>query len=208
MQACFAPRKLLATCVALILAVSAGAGFARAQASAGEGARVEVQTVRFGQARAPGGGDGWIEAVVELNVTPAVDGGVYSRWADSVRVGLSIGIRTRAGEYAFYRAAAEAVALEAGRASFRFYLPPEISRREQLNSAEPYAWLVDLSVGGTPLAAGPRQVSAVLGTADALRSFKDRVTRSATTHDGILVPQFESPFALAYAGDTPTFVRR
>ena len=208
MQASFVPRRTLAACVALMLAVLAGGGVVSAQTSGGEGAGVEVQNVRFGQVRAPGGGDGWIEAVVELNVTPATDGGVYSRWADAVRVGLSIAVRTRSGDYAFYRAAAEAVALEAGRASFRFYLPPEVARREQLNSAEPHAWLVDVSVAGTPLTAGPRQVSALLGSPEALRSFKDRVTRSATAHDGVFVAQSESPFAQAYAGETPTFVRR
>lgn len=172
-----------------------------------QGAQVAVRAVKFGQIRAPGGGDTWTEVVVELDVTPATDGGTYARWADAVRVTLGIGVRKRAGDYEFFRASAEAVALESGRASFRFYLPPEIARREQLNSAEPYAWLVDVSVKGRVLPAAG-QASAVLQTAEGLRSFRDRVARSATLNDGVLVPQHESPFAAAYAGDTPTFVRR
>lgn len=208
MQAIFAPRRFLACLVFAPFMVLFGHGIAFAQAEAGEGARVEIQAVRFGQARAPGGGDAWTEALVELAVVPNTDGGIYARWADRVRVALSLGVRTRAGDYAFYRASAEAVALESGRAMFRFYLPPEITRREQLATAEPYAWMVEVAVDGKPLPASPRAVSGVLNTPEAVRSFKDRVARSSTSNDGVLVPQYESPFANAYAGETPTFVRR
>ncbi|MBE2216531.1 MAG: hypothetical protein IAE82_21855 [Opitutaceae bacterium] len=186
----------------------AGSTVARAQTPAPDGATVEVRAVKFGTVRAPGGGDTWTEAVVELGILPAAGGGAYARWADNVRVNLSLGIRTRGGDYAFFRASAEAVALEAGRASIRFYLPPEIARREQLSSAEPYAWSVEVTVKGQPVPSAPGQVSTVLATPEALRSFKDRVARSSTLNDGVLVPQADSPFAAAYAGDTPALVRR
>jgi len=191
-----------------VLGAAAGQGALVAQTPAGEGASVEVRAVNFGQARVAGGGDTWTEAVVELAITPATDGGAYARWADAVRVGLSLAVRKRNGDFEFFRASAEAVSLEAGRASFRFYLPPEIARREQLGSAEPHAWLVDLSVKGKAIVPAPGHASAVLATPEALRSFKDRVARSSTLNDGVLVPQLESPFAAAYAGDTPSFVRR
>jgi hypothetical protein len=192
----------------MMLAAAAGSANAQAQAVPGSGATVEVRAVKFGTVRAPGGGDTWTEAVVELSITPATDGGAYARWADNVRVALSLGIRTRGGDYEFFRASAEAVALEAGRASMRFYLPPEIARREQLTSAEPYAWMVELSVKGKAVAPAAGQVSTVLATPEAQRSFKDRVARSSTLNDGVLVPQAESPFAAAYVGDTPAVVRR
>lgn len=208
MQALVAPRRFLAWLLAVAIAAAAGQAAAQAQAPAAEGASVDVRAVKFGSIRAPGGGDTWTEAVVELGVTPATDGGAYARWADNVRVTLSLGVRKRGGDYEFFRATAEAVALEAGRASFRFYLPPEIVQREQLTSAEPYAWLVELTVKGKAVVPAPGQASAVLATPEALRSFKDRVARSSTLNDGVLVPQAESPFAAAYAGDTPSFVRR
>lgn len=210
MQAFFAPRRFLAWWLAVSLAIGAASGVARAQApaAAGDGAQVEVLAVRFGQVRAPGGGEAWTEAEVEVGVTPATTGGTYARWADGVRVALSLGIRTRDGDFAFFRASAEAVALEAGRASFRFYLPPEIARREQLTSVEPYAWMVELTVAGNPVQPNARQASAVLSTADAVRSFRDRVVRHSTRNDGVLLPQADSPFATAYAGETPSFVRR
>lgn len=208
MQALVPPRSLVALLVAVFTCALGGGARLGAQTPAADGATVGVYSVKFGQMRAPGGGDTWIEAAVELAVTPSTTGGAYARWADSVRVGLSIGIQKRDGGFEFFRATAEAVSLEAGRAVYRFYLPPEIARREQLNSTEPYAWLVDVAVKGTPLEPAATHVSALLATPEALRSFKDRVARSATLNDGVLVPQFESPFANAFAGDTPTFVRR
>jgi len=208
MQALFAPRRLLAWLTVAVSLSAPGLTGLRAQTAVAEGAAVEVRAVKFGQVRAPAGGDSWTEAVVELGITPAVEGGAYARWADNVRVSLSLGLRTRGGDFAFFRASAEAVALEAGRASIRFYLPPEIARREQLGSVEPHAWLVELSVKGKALTPAPGQASAVLATPEALRSFKDCVARSSTLNDGVLVPQAESPFATAYAGDTPSVVRR
>jgi len=208
MQARLAPRRFVAALWAVAWLVVAGGTDAQAQAPAGEGATLDVRAVKFATVRAPGGGATWTEAVVELGITPSTDGGAYARWADNVRVTLSLGVRKRSGDYEFFRASAEAVALEAGRASIRFYLPPEIARREQLGSVEPYAWLVELTVKGKAVTPVPGHASTVLASPEALRSFKDRVARSSTLNDGVLVPQAESPFAAAYADETPSWVRR
>jgi len=208
MQDFHAPRIHLSSLVAILLALVGGAWVARAQSDIEAGARVELRSVKFAQVRAASGGGTWTEGVVELGVIASSEGGTYARWAGPVRVALQIAIRKRSGEFDFYRATAEAVALEAGRASFRFYLPPEIARREQLTSAEPHSWLVEITVAGQPQSAGPAHASPLLASPDALRSFKDRVARQATLNDGVLVPQQDSPFADAYAGETPTFVHR
>jgi hypothetical protein len=171
---------------------------------------VEVRSVKFSNVRAPGGGtDPWYEAAIELTVRGETPAGATapSRFVDRVQVSFGLGVRTRGGEFDFYRSSAEAVSLEVGRAVVRFYLPPEIANREQI-SGEPYAFSVDLAVRGRPLVAVPSAVAAVLRSPEALRSFKDRVTRAAPLNDGVLVPQFETPFAGLYAGDTPSFVRR
>ena len=204
-QALFAPRRFLTWWAVFSILLLAGGGVARAQTQADAGARVEIQAVRFGEARGPGGGASWTEVTVDLRIVSGTDGGTYARWADAVRVALSLAVRKRTGDYEFFRAAAEAVSLEAGRAAFRFYLPPEIARREQLTSGEPYAWFVEVTGSGQP---GLQAASTLLSNAEAVRSFKDRVARDATRNDGVLVPQSQSPFATAYAGETPTFVRR
>lgn len=181
---------------------------AQPQPPAAPQAGVEVHAVRFSLVRAPGGGDPWYEAAVELDVrgNPSATG-LAARYVDRVQVNLALGVRRRDGEFDFYRSSAETVTMETGRAMVRFYLPPEITKREQL-SGEPYAFAVDLAVATRPLPGGPAAVSTLLRTPDALRSFRDRVTRAAPQNDGVLLPQFETPFTALYAGDTPSFVRR
>jgi hypothetical protein len=168
---------------------------------------LSVRTVRFAQVRPPGGGDAWLEATVDLDVRGTQGAGVYARHVDRVQVAFALSIRRRDGGFDFFRSSAEAVSLEAGPARYRFYLPPEILKREQLGS-EPVAWLAELAVAGRPLPAGTGLSAAVLQADEAMRSFKDRVARAAPLNDGVLVPQYESPFASHYGGDTPSFVRR
>jgi hypothetical protein len=171
------------------------------------GATVSVRNVKFSAVRAPGGQDPWLEAVVELDVAPGNGSGIYNRYADRVQVTLGVSIATRINDYDFYRASAEAVSLEAGRATVRFYLPPEIVKREQATGT-PFAWLVELAVQGRPLALAASNASGNLRAADAVRSFKDHVAQAAPANDGVLVPQYDSPFADRYPADTPSFVRR
>jgi len=176
------------------------------------GADVEVRGVSFANVRPPGGGDAWLEATVEIGVTANPGAGVYGRFADRVQATLLLSLRTRDNDFTFFRAGAEAVTLESGRAAFRFYLPPEVLRREQVNSA-PFAYAVEITVGGRPLPADNNAVSSSLRTGDAqraadlLRSFKDRVAQSAPRNDGVMVPQYLSPFNASYGNDTPSFVR-
>jgi len=175
---------------------------------AADGAQVEIRRVQFNTIRPPNGGGSWLEAVVELNVSAGSGGGAYARFADRVRVSLSLSVRKRSEGFEFYRSSAEAVALEAGRAAVRFYLPPEILAREQI-STDPFAFLVELAVGGRPVAGETGMLaSPVLSAPEVQRNFRDRVAQAAPMNDGILVPQYESPFADSYGGDTPSFVRR
>jgi hypothetical protein len=183
------------------------AAVVRADTAAPAVPEIAVRTVEFAMVRPPNGGDAWLEAVVELDVRGTPGAGVYARFADRVEVAFALSVRRRDGEFEFFRASAEAVSLEAGPAYFRFYLPPEIVRREQLGT-DAAAFAIDLACKGRPLAAGAENVSALLRSPEALRSFRDRVARAAPFNDGVLVPQFESPFASQYGGRTPSFVRR
>lgn len=172
------------------------------------GATVEIRSVQFNSARPPNGGDAWLEAVVELNIFTAGDSGAYARFADRVRISLSLSVRKRGDGFEFFRSSAEAVSLEAGRAAVRFYLPPEIVAREQISS-DPFAYLVEVALGGRPVGGdGGALASSVLSSPEVLRNFKDRVAQAAPLNDGILVPQYDSPFAASYGGDTPSYVRR
>jgi len=181
--------------------------FISAQSDA-SGAQVEIRRVQFNSVRPPNGGDSWLEAVVELDVSGAGASGPYARNADRVRISLNVSVRKRSEGYEFFRASAEAVSLEAGRAAVRFYLPPEIVEREQVSTA-PFAYLVEVSVRGRPVADDSGMLaSSVLSAPDVLQNFKDRIAQAAPLNDGIMVPQFDSPFAASYGGDTPSYVRR
>src|ERR1019366_2869426 len=121
------------------LLVGAG-GWAAAQ-------EVEVNVVKFTNLRAPNGATGnWLEADLALNVRPAP--GSPGLMVSRVRVSLLVGCELPAlagGERRteYYRADAECIALEAGRADVRFYLAPEIVKRDQLHG-DPKYWHVDV----------------------------------------------------------------
>jgi hypothetical protein len=172
---------------------------------------VEVTLVRFTNVRAPAGGHGtWLEANVQLLVRPppAAPRDIVSR----VRVALLVGVElpATAGQerrIEHYRAEAECVALEAGRADVRFYLPPELVKRDQLHG-DPKFWGVELAAGGRALPAGRGAYAPTLSSAEQRKTFQTRGGPAAAANDGLLQPQYLTPFANEYPRTTPTFVRR
>ena len=177
---------------------------------------VEVGAVHFNGVRPPGGGSGnWLEADIALDVHPP--GGPASatvgvvRMVSRVRVTLLLGFELpgqaggeRRKEY--YRSDVECVALEPGRADVRFYLPPELVRRDQMHG-EPKYWAVQLAVGGRPLLPSRAAFAAALTTTEARRTFATQAA-AANENDGLLQPQYLTPFATEYPRNTPSFVRR
>ncbi len=180
-------------------------------AAAAAAQEVEVTSVRFNNLRAPTGSNGtWMETDVVLIVRPAP--GSAGQMVSRVRVAVLLGFELPAlagGERRLehYRAEAECVALEPGRISVRFYLPPELVKRDQLRS-DPKFWGVELSAGGRPVPAGRAAYSSALAGAEQRRSFQQRGTAAAASNDGILQPQYLTPFVDEYPRATPSFVRR
>lgn len=178
---------------------------------------VEVTTVRFANVRAPanlasGGGSAgaWLEADVALNVRPPP--GSPGQMVSRVRVSLLVAFELPAAakgdrRLEHYRAEAECVALEAGRADVRFYLPPELVKRDQLHG-DPKYWGVEIAVAAKALTAGRAAYSTTLGSAEQRKNFQTRGSQAAAANDGVLQPQFLTPFANEYPRATPTFVRR
>jgi hypothetical protein len=188
----------------LILLLLVWTGVASAQ-------EVEVAAVRFMNVRAPTGSNGtWMEADVQLTVRPAPSAprDIVSR----VRVTLLIGFELPApagGERRIehYRADAEAVGLEAGRADVRFYLPPELVKRDQLH-ADPKYWGVEIAVAGRAVPAGRSAYSPNLSSAEQRKNFQTRGGAAAAPNEGLLQPQYLTPFVNEYPRATPSFVRR
>lgn len=197
-------RSLILPLGLISLCFAVGAGSLRAE-------EVEVTAVRFGAVRpAVNSADSWLEAVVSLNVTPPPSalGHAVSR----VRVVLSVGWEvpapvgnTRRMDY--YRAEAECVALDAGRTDVRFYFPPELVKRDQLRGNPPQ-WTVDIAVAGRSVPPVRSAAATALSDSAARRAFQAAAAAGAAVNDGLLQPQYLTPFTLEYPRATPTFVRR
>lgn len=192
----------------LIVCLVAAVGLA---AVGGRAEEVEVTSAKFSNVRAPNGAPGtWLEADLAIEARPAASS--IGRMVGHVRVALTLGFElaapTSGGErrLEFYHAEAECVALEQGRADVRFYLPPEVVKRDQLHG-DPKYWGVELMVGGKAVPAGKSAYAITLPGADTRKNFQNRANGASAANDGILLPQYLSPFANEYPRATPSFVR-
>ncbi len=171
---------------------------------------VEVVNLRTSQVRPGNGGPPWLETTLSLNVRPA--GGGPAPLVSAVRVSLLLAFevpgpaggsrRTQA-----YAAAVECVALEPGRVEVRFYLPPEIQKRDQIRG-DPKYWGVEITAGGEALPPARTAYSVNLASPAARTDFQRRLAPAAVANEGILQPQHLTPFALDYPRSTPSVVRR
>lgn len=167
--------------------------------------------MRFSNVRAPNGAVGsWLEAEIALQVKPP--SGAVGQMVPRVRVALLLAFELpgpAGGERRLesYRAEAECVALETGRAHVRFYLPPELVKRDQLHG-DPKYWGVELTAAGRPQPAERSAYSPTLANAEQRKNFQAKTSTAAAANDGVLVPQFLTPFALEHPRATPSFVRR
>lgn len=180
-----------------------------APAAPAEGAaQVVVSGVKFGGARF--GGDSWFEADVEVEVRP---GGraVSGQFVDRVRATLSLGLEAsdEKGQkrMVFHRASAEAVTLEGGKSNFRFYLPPEVVRRDKLRPDVKY-YAVELEAAGQPQAPVKASASSDFTSAESIKNFLSKVGAEAGPNEGVMVPQYLSPFAFDSQRRAPSFLRR
>jgi hypothetical protein len=183
------------------LACLLGAGPARAADSdpaAVLAKMVTVSAVNFSSAQASESNSGaWDEIDIEMSVQPTPT----LQWADRVRVTLTLAF-TVEGHAKTYRATAEAVALEVGSPNFRFYLPPEVIKEYKLkDTADFYA--VEIAVGGVKLPLTKKNFSSSIDSPEKLKS----LLASGSENNGILLPQYLSPFAHDPGKPTPTFMR-
>lgn len=171
-------------------------------------ALVEVAAVKFGGARSAG--DNWLEAEVEVNVRP---GGraVSGQFVDRVRLTLSLGVEAAddkgAKRMVFHRSSAEAITLEGGKAFFRFYLPPEVVKRDKLRPDVKY-YAVEIEAGGQLQPPVKASASSDFVSAESIKNFLSKVTAESGTNDGVMVPQYLTPFAFDSQRRAPSFVRR
>ena len=175
-------------------------------------APVEVSSVKFNSVRA--GAGAWYEAEVEIQARPGA-GADNKQFINRVKVTLNLGVfsvKAPAGSKvpdSYYRASAEAVAIEAtgGKTVFRFYLPPEIVKRDQITGDQKF-YLVELFVDGKALPLTKYHFPAATFTKpEIVESFRSKVSSEAGANDGIMLPQYLTPFAFNGSPPAPSFIR-
>lgn len=171
--------------------------------------QADVVNVRFNALRPPDGSDNWFEMDVEIEARPATDtsGRVTGRMRVTAMVAYERPAPGNTRRWEFFRANGELVGLVSGRTHVRFYLPPEIVKRDALSGALGY-WEVTLT--GDSLAADKPigSKSSALNNAEVYRGFHDKIASEASANDGVMQLQYMTPFADAYPRATPTYVRR
>lgn len=166
-----------------------------------------VKSVKFAAARQ--NSDTWLEAAVEVDVRP---GGKAApgEFVDRVKVTLSFGIEATDSKgkkaLTYYRASAEAITLEGGEAVYRFYLPPEVVKRDRLRPDVKY-YLVEIEAAGA-LQKPEKAAAGDFASASSLTGFQGKVSSEAGANDGILMPQYLTPFTFDNQRRTITFLRR
>lgn len=182
-----------------------------AQSAVAAPAPVEVTAVKFETVRIAQ--DSWMEAEVEVAAKPAGRPGPGD-FVDHVRVTLNLGfdLAPEGGvkKQRFYRASVEAVALEVGtKSTFRFYLPPEIVKRDKITTGEGGRYyVVELEAGGKVLSPTRGALSAIFKSDESMKNFLGLVGSEGGANEGVLIPQHLSPFAYDSRRPSPTILRR
>lgn len=185
---------------------------ATAQTPATTSVPVEVSNVRFNQVRVNSGS--WYEVEIELQVkssTASDNRGFINRVKTTFNLGV-FSVKAPSGAKipdTYYRASAEAVAVEqsGGKTSIRFYLPPEIVKRDQITGDAKF-YLIELSVDGRPLPLGKNHFStSTFAKPEFVESFRSKVSSEAGVNEGILLPQYLTPFAYDNSRSAPSFIR-
>jgi len=206
------PLACLALLAAMAVSVVAPALAQTPPAVTAGPAPIEVLDVKFNSVRINSGT--WYE--VEVQLQPR--GGVAAdnrQFVNRVKVTLNMGVysvKAKPSDKApdtYYRATSEAVAVEAngGKTSFRYYLPPEVWKRDQLTGDQKY-YVVEIAVDGKQLPITRKNISASsLPTPEVMENFRSKVSSESGVNDGVMLPQYLTPFAFDGSRPAPSYVR-
>ncbi len=172
-------------------------------------AAIRVQGIHFSYEQLSRNTSLWLEIAVELEAL----GGSHQRYLEQVGITLFLATEKpgHADGYRYYRSEARLVALEVDKpVVVRFYLPPEVVRRDRL-VRDPAAALVKIQVAGRDLPWTASHATGLLTDRQRVLSFLERVEKESGVHDGILQPIYLTPFYheenSRKLDDSPSFVR-
>ena len=187
----------------MVVCLLAGSSWVQAQD------QVEVRGATFSLVRAPlGTTEHWQAMSVSLQARPdrLRLGHVTDRVKVKVSIGYEHGLAGGKREWQFYRASVDLVGLRSGRSTVRFYLPPEIVKRDELQGG-PKFWAVELVGEEMDVSPTRRNYSLALKDERMLSQFMDKVSNEGAANDGFLQPQHLTPFATLDPDNTATVVQ-
>ena len=171
--------------------------------------QVEVRGAIFSLVRAPQGTTKhWQQMSVSLRARPdrLRLGHVTDRLKVKVYIGYEHALVGGKREWKFYRASVDLVGLHSGRSTVRFYLPPEIVKRDELQGG-PKFWAVELVGEEMDVSPTRKNYSLALKNERLLNQFMDKVSSEGAANDSFLQPQHLTPFATLDPDNTPTVVQ-
>lgn len=164
---------------------------------------LRIDKLDFDLVEQPGGRDSWYEVAITFGVeSGSREAGADSRFADDIVLELALAteVERRAKRSYFFYVSKEAFpTLEVGRHVVRFYLPPEITKRDRVRG-EPYAYRVTVSSRGETL---DEFLSSNLSNQERLAFFNNQAEKSDVS---ILRRQEDTPFAWTNPGEAPVGV--
>ena len=169
-------------------------------------ASVSIREIDFNRVDSNASSGDWFECAIEIEVRrDALDPNRRRPdYLDDLKVELLLGVESSvSGQkgFEFFKAEAFLVSLKEGQHLVRFYLPPEVVERDRIRN-DVHSFLIRLSRSGKMV---EEQVSRHLARTNVRDSFLKRVELEASRNDGILLPQFKTPFDNAYPRDTPSY---
>ncbi len=167
---------------------------------------VGVRDIEFDRLNGNSSLGDWLECTIEVEVRRDSQDPTRKNpsYVDDLVVKLMLGVEaeSEAGKtFEFFRAHASLVTLKEGRNYVRFYLLPEILERDRIRN-EVHSFLVQLERSGVPVF---ETVSRQLERPQVKDSFLKRIEEESSQNDGILLPQFKTPFSEAYSRETPSY---
>ncbi len=194
---CCSPWIWIPRVILLIALLLGGQGL-----SGQEGVLIDLERVRFERLA-----EDWLrtEIEIEANRNSAASN---PRFVSDIRVGLILSLQKKDGSFSFYRSEVEVVALEQNQsATVSFFLPGVILERDDVR--EPFAYLIELSVGGVAQPLTQRSASSnIQSNPQAMASLKSRAEAEGEQTDGILLPEYLAPIAYRNPREAPVYRRR
>lgn len=180
--------------------------------AAQESPSIEVSDVSFDRVAS-----NWTSATIRIRPdrNPLPDA-IDEDYVDDVRLSFYTCYEVDRGpdgdQFSFYNSEVRMVSLDRAKTyQVVFFLPGVIRDRDDLD-LDPFAWVVEMEVGGVKVPLDEDQYGGEIQTRNAYDSFLSRASSEGSANDGIMLPIYLTPFYIVNEsrvnlGEVPAFYR-